>query len=237
VIRRGFAPIALDDRDRTRTVHVTREIRQRRLLLMPEPARDAAIRDALWRAQAANRLALHGYGFYGHRVELLFTATAPQTTAFLRDLFEDVGAIASQGMRWNGAWKGHATVDVVAGERQIEAFWQVHAAPVEAGWVAHPADWPGVGSARALVGGARGGAIADDFELEPLPIWQELGASRRLELISGIFDGIAAMGRSWRAGAPPMGHEWILARDPTLPDPREPGHAWVLEYDQHFGLR
>lgn len=111
---------------------------------------------------------------------------------------------------------------------------------VKEGLVAHPAEWPGATSVRALTGcegesiegvwfdrtkeffarrrqedyERRTYASSESMRLLPLPCWRAFSREVRIERVFGLIEDIVREGRTLRRGRAPLGVDRILRQRP-----------------------
>ncbi len=202
---------------------VTRDTSHARWLLTPSPMLDSRILAIMARSYQVAPVALHAFAFLSGRAQLLMTVPDRERMAtFLHHTFRAVGDAVRAERLWCGpVWDNRPGFDVLDPCQSLAALRAIHASPVLDGLIAHPADWPGVSSAPALLAGEPyvGGHLYR-IPLAPLPLLGTSPVADRIALVAQMFDAVTREGEARRAPRPPMGRRWILERDPLVPDPR-----------------
>jgi hypothetical protein len=164
-----------------------------------------------------------------------------ELASFMRYFNSNLAREVARRVDWRDhVWSRRYQAIVVSDEpeAQVARLKYLLAQGVKEGLVAHPAEWPGASSVRALLEGtpveglwfdrtkeyfARRRkeefgrlqyAMPESLTLLPLPCWEPVAAAERRERVARMIDEIVADGRAQRRGRPPLGVELILKQRP-----------------------
>ncbi len=148
------------------TYLVTRRCAQREFLLKPRPSTDAILRYLLAVAAKRYGILLHAACVMSNHYHLVLTDPRAELPRFCQ-LLDGLAARvlnASYG-RWETFWgpASYSAVELVSAKDVVEKTAYALANPVEAGLVAHGAEWPGIWTAPEQIGA--GGEIVQRPEV------------------------------------------------------------------------
>ena len=218
------------------TYLVSRRCLERRFFLRPSAEINATIGYILAVAAARYGVQLHAYCVLSNHLHLVLTDPDAKLPAFERDL-DSLVARATNAMlgRWEYFWDpaGYSAVALEDPHAVVEKMVYVLANPVASGLVRRAADWPGLWSHPASIGGApiavarpsgffreRGPMPSQahlQLHLPPGILSGEAFAAKMLDLLRDVEDRTAAAhgatGRSF------LGVARILAQRPSAQPP------------------
>lgn len=207
-----------------------------RLLLRPDAAFTKRLLGAIGHALSYYAVALHAFVFLSNHGHVM--ATSETGESFVR-FFQMLNRNIAEAVRSLRGWSGQVLVryrpipilDDLAALRRLR---YLLSNSVKEGLVAHPLEWPGASTARALQTGepietdwpvrTRGRRRSDARELErnviqlePLPCWAQLSPDERRKRVTTLMDDVAEEARVLRGGRPALGIEALLAANPETP--------------------
>jgi hypothetical protein len=223
-------------------VDITAQTVGSKFLLRPSPAFNAAVLSILGRALSLLPLDLHAVAFMSNHWHCLVSvADAQAASRFVQFVHGNLARIVQSLVGWDGRVFRKASYIVVgtAGEEQRLRY--VLSQGAKEGLVRRPVDWPGVHSARALIGeevlvgvwrereherkirtgGGNGGGRAPSaaeastrylIDLVPLPSWRLLDAAERFTRVRRLLDDIEREARTKHAAV--AGARRVLNMDP-----------------------
>jgi REP element-mobilizing transposase RayT len=224
-------------------VEITFRTNAARMSLRPGRALNAAILASLGRALSMYPVELHAFHFMSNHWHALVTVV--DGLALSRFMQFVHGNVAKAAQTINGVrgkvWQSRArTITVLEDAAQLARLQYVLSHGTKEKLVASPVDWPGVTSARALLGLEtligywvdhgrkrrleRSGRTPHPseytkeyrIELAPLPIMEKLSEVQRMVMIRDMIDDIKA-----KYPGPYLGAAAVLAQDPKF-EPENP---------------
>ncbi len=225
-------------------IEVTTRTLHGRLLLRPSALLCTIILGILGRAQTLYGLRIHAFVFLSNHYHLLCSPTDPQQLArFVGYLNSNLAREAGRLYAWREKFFGRRYQAIAVSDEpaaQTGRLRYVLAHGVKEGFVASPAQWPGVHCVDALLDGkplhglwfdrsaeyearrrgldasSRDFASEETVILAPLPCWEHISPPERRAQIADLICTIEAEGRSRRrqAGRQPLGADFVLRQNP-----------------------
>ncbi len=223
-------------------VEVTCRAIQRRLLLRPSRALNAAIIGILARAQRSTGARICAFVYLSNHCHLLLRVDdAQQLAAFMRYVNSNIAREVGRLHGWKEKVWGRRYTDIVVShepEAHLQRLRYLLEQGVKERLVASPRHWPGAHSSDYLAQGVplegvwidrtaqyrahrKGKPTRDDLfssperlELAPLPCWDGLSEPERQTLVRKLIRDIRRHYETERQGQPVMGRQQILAQHP-----------------------
>jgi hypothetical protein len=244
-------------------VEITQRTMQGRHLFEPSPESVRVIVGVLAHAQQETGMVVHGVAFLSTHFHLLIS---PEKVEQMADFMGRVKVGLSKELGRLHDWPGPFYAErydaaLVDGHEatQISRLRYLLGQGCKEGLVASPRDWPGVGSARVLLGEERlvgrwvdrtalarerakgrrveEGAHSEEVELvlTPLPCWAHLEVDEYRQRIGELVGEIEeeTVIRHREKGSRPLGAEGVCAGDPhrRSPRPKRRHHPWIHALD------
>jgi len=211
-----------------------------RFLLRPSQAVNALILAVLARALELFGVQIHAFAFLSNHAHLLISVRdAEMLSGFIGHMKRNIGRGIRRILDWDlNVWAGRTrAIPILDDAAAIARLRYILSHGAKEGLVASPLDWPGVTSARALLGlenlsgvwvdsreacedrrrrTARGAHTFTrhlPIELTPLPCWADLSKQEYEAKCAALIVEICAEAAANRT-APPLGRDEILVTDP-----------------------
>lgn len=226
--------------DSEKLYFITNRTVQGRFLLRPNKRSTELIGGVMGRAQALFNVHLYNYTFASNHFHLIIRAEEGILSAFMGYLQSNIARVIGREVEWRGPfWERRFSAEpILDDDALMDRFCYILSHGVKEGLVARSEEWPGLTAIPELLGRKnrkfpwtswtaralarlRGKKSADadattyyEIRLTPLPCWETLSISERVQKVQMLLDDIAHHVQVERDNKPPLGTRNVMMQNP-----------------------